>query len=140
MEAMKPEPVSPEISEHNAEERAWDMLGHATQTRARSGFAADLVAAASQIPQERPLSRFPAWMHRALPLAAAAALAISLASPLLLPTSNSLSQPSAALIESAELLGKDPRQLSESDMALLEITALTDPSELSDEELIALMY
>lgn len=147
------ESTSGSISESASTSRAWELLGHATPAPIPHGFAARVAAAAVRTPQEGRPSRWMAAVRLGLPLAAAAALLLSVASNLLLPgpaiQGGIAAAPAAAetsdlsnlaRIEAALLLlPDDPEGLSLDDAAI-ELASVDDPTTLTDEQLFGLLY
>jgi hypothetical protein len=133
--------------------RAWDLLGRATPAPVPHGFAARVAALAARTPQEARPSRWLAAARLGLPLAAAAALLLSVATNLLLPDTvapqETVAVPSTtengdltrlARLEAALLLLPDDAEDPILDDAALELASVDDPATLTDEQLFGLVY
>jgi hypothetical protein len=133
--------------------RAWELLGRATPAPVPHGFAARVAAIAASTPQDARPSRWLAAARLGLPLAAAAALMLSVASNLLLPdpvapaevaapatTTESGDLTSLARIEAALLLLPDDAGDPTLDAAAIELASVDDPTTLTDEQLFGLVY
>ncbi|MFM7182921.1 MAG: hypothetical protein ACKO2G_15870 [Verrucomicrobiales bacterium] len=132
--------------------RAWELLGRATPTPVPHGFAARMGALAARTPQDGRPSRWLAAARLGLPLAAAAALLLSVGSNLLLPdpvdpvavaavqTTESNDLASLARIEAALLLMPDDAEDPNLDAAAIELASVDDPTTLTDEQLFGLLY
>jgi hypothetical protein len=140
-----------------ATRRAWELLGHASAPKISADFAAGVMTAAAKVPQEARPSVILKFVRLGLPLAAAAALMLSLATNLFTPdqpTATGVVQStepvpangsSANLAELARmeaalsLLPEDP-ELAVLDPAVLELASIADPSEITDEQILGLLY
>lgn len=132
--------------------RAWELLGRATPVPIPHGFAARMAAVAASTPQDARPSRWLAAARLGLPLAAAAALLLSVASNLLLPGPTDTATPAIAAttetgdlsnlarIEAALLLLPDDTESLTLDAAALELASIDDPSTLTDDQLFGLVY
>ena len=135
--------------------RAWGLLGRATPAPVPHGFAARVAAVAARTPQDAVPSRWLAAARLGLPLAAAAALLLSVASNLLLPdpvapvdlaataapaVAESGDLTGLARIEAALLLLPDDAGDPALDAAAIELASVDDPTTLTDEQLFGLVY
>ena len=139
-------------SEPVGTQRAWELIGRATPTPVTHGFAARLAALAVRTPQDARPSHWLAAARLGLPLAAAAALLLSVASNLLLPGPATPAEPaviastengdlaSLARIEAALLLLPEDTDGLTIDAAALELASVDDPTTLTDDQLFGLVY
>lgn len=136
------------------DERAWQLLGHATPVPVSHGFAARIAALAARTPQDTLPSRWFLVARLGLPLAAAAALLLSVASNLLLPGPGQApslggNAPVAASSESGDLSNLArmeaallllPEDAAALDATALELASVDDPTTLTDDQLFGLVY
>jgi hypothetical protein len=121
--------------------RAWQLLGHASTVRPGEDFARRAAADAARTPQQAPANII-RWVRIAAPLAAAAAVAIAFAWPSLspAPAASQDSLDRLARIEAAlSSLPEDPDLEGIHPSAVL-LATLEDPSQLTDEQFVALLY
>jgi len=122
-------------------ESAWRLLAHATSTPGQPDFARRTVAAARGLPQDRPSS---VLVRLALPLAAAAALVLAVAYSLVRPVPPA-EDPAVVLDQLARMevaLTRLPVDADDTDLdpAALRLVDVEDPANLTDDQLIALLY
>lgn len=158
---MKPEPTShpshavPPMEDDAAARRAWELLGHASAPEISPGFAARVAATAAEVPQDPRPSVILKFARLGLPLAAAAALMLSLAGNLFSParteSTGAVQSPPAATDSSANLadlarmdaalsLLPEDLELAILDPGVLELASIDDPSQITEDHILGLLY
>lgn len=135
----------PSDRDRRLDDRAWEALGHADTTRPSSGFSQRVAALARETPQERPAAILP-FVRRFTPLAAAAVLAVTVVVGVLLSSGDRGDKGEDAVATLDDLarmqvaLSALPDDPNADPAAILSVVDVEDPADLSDEQLLALLY